>query len=871
MGRRGGFFLICVFSCGVVAHAVRPPDSREAPLGLYDVRSRQGGAEVRREDVVSLKNSLRSSVFPQTDIRLDSTTGRLRQMYSLNGRLSAPSLKSAPDIAKEFVSAHPRLFGLSRDEISAMTIGDQYDHPKGLSRHLFLQQRCSGFDVFQARLQFVLDAQGRLIHVAGNCWPGLKPPAKSRLSPLEAVQWAAAHCDRSQRRGGTITPRTSLRPGILSSEQGVERLTIFAPGPFRDPVTARLVVMPSGDQAIPAWEMRLHVSPQECYEVLVDARDGTLLYRANLYSFAQPAGLVFPQNPDAGARQMESFVGDPIASPLGWCDAISTATQGNNVLAREDADGNNETVPGIQPFKADRQFVFPFSNCWASDPHTTATDVNAVVTNLFYLTNWYHDYLYELGFDEASGNFQQDNFGRGGQGRDRIFADAMDGGTRNTANFLTLPDGDPPGPYGGHSRLQVSLFSPLLPLYPLYRDGDLDGDVVLHECTHGMTARMVGGPSNVLALQSLQASAVAEGWSDFLPCSVFDDPVMAEYVTGNTVRGARHSAYDVHPWLFRMMGNTFEVTTPTLPAGGPFDTIFVPESHDDGEIWAAALWALRTELDSPRLAEYLVVEALRYTPPDPTVLEARDAILLADALWFQGKDRDAIWRAFARRGMGWSAQAEAGSKAMLVFQSFDWPPAMGGDFTTGTAIFSDNMEGPSAGWTVRENTAGNGVAFHLTTHRRASGTKSWYFGRENLWNYDTGFREWSTLESPPIALPAATGCFLEFKHWRLAEDGISWDDAPYYFDPGFVYVRPLGTSEYNQLGFVFQNTAGWDTRRIDLTRYAGRTVQIGFYFDTWDANNNAFEGWYIDDVRVIQSRTSNIPPTAARPPWSRYQ
>ena len=871
---RRGAILLCLWVTGQAGvFAFRQPDLAGAPLGPYDVRTQvptSAPAEVRAE----VRKGLAQLAGPRlsaVQIRFHPATGRPHNLFSLQERLSGPSSRSAETIARDFLASHQSLFSLAQDEIAEARVVDQYVHPDGQSRHLVFQQRCANLDVFQARLSFAVDAQGRVIQVAGDYYPGLKLTGAVRLSALEAVQWAAAYCDHGQPRGGPVLPKSSLKLAVLSTEQGVDRRTQFASGPFRDPVTAHLVVMAVGSEGIPAWEMTLHLNALECHHVLVDARNGSLLYRTNLYKFAQPAGLVFTEHPDAGPRQTVSFAGDPIASPAGWCDATST-TQGNNVVAREDLDGDNGT-PGLAPFAADQRFLFPFTNGWA-DQHTTSSavaDAMAVVTNVFYFCNWYHDYLYALGFNENSGNFQQDNFGRGGQGRDPVHADAMDGGGPNMANFLTLPDGDPAGPYGGHSRLQISPFRPQPPLYSLYRDGDLDGDIVLHELTHGMTARMVGGPSNVLALDTLQAAAMAEGWSDFFPCSVFNDPVVGEYVTGNRTRGVRHGAYNAHPWTFGWVGNTYDITTQTLPAGGPFTTLYLPEEHNDGEIWAAALWALRTEIASPRTTDFLVVEALRYTPIHPTMLDARDAILLADALKIQGKYRTAIWRAFARRGMGWSAETEAGTKAALVFQAFDWPPPLGGSFTTATVVFSDNVETSRAGWVVRHSTSAASVAFHVTRHRSASAIRSWYFGEEGAWNYDTGFREWSTLETPPIALAAGSGYLLEFKHRRSGEDAIRWDAAPFYFDVAIIYVHPAGTNEYHQVGFAFRNTSGWETCHIDLSRFAGRTVRIGFYFDTWDQYNNAFEGWYIDDVRVLQTRTVNTPPTAARPWWAGYR
>ena len=63
------------------------------------------------------------------------------------------------------------------------------------------------------------------------------------------------------------------------------------------------------------------------------------------------------------------------------------------------------------------------------------------VTQLFYITNWYHDQLFNLGFDEAAGNFQNTNFSGMGLGGDRVLAEAQDSSGTNNANFATPPDG----------------------------------------------------------------------------------------------------------------------------------------------------------------------------------------------------------------------------------------------------------------------------------------------------------------------------------------------------------------------------------------------------------------------------------------------
>src|SRR5205814_8670982 len=97
---------------------------------------------------------------------------------------------------------------------------------------------------------------------------------------------------------------------------------------------------------------------------------------------------------------------------------------------------------------------------------------NAAVVQLFYWNNFMHDRLYQLGFTEAAGNFQSNNFSRGGLGNDAVQADAQDGSGLNNANFSTPPDGSP-------GRMQMYIFNGMTPR----RDGDLDAEVVCHEYT----------------------------------------------------------------------------------------------------------------------------------------------------------------------------------------------------------------------------------------------------------------------------------------------------------------------------------------------------------------------------------------------------
>lgn len=153
---------------------------------------------------------------------------------------------------------------------------------------------------------------------------------------------------------------------------------------------------------------------------------------------------IFPLPIEAPTFGNRSVVSNPwilALSPEGWHStgaANYTITRGNNVFAYEDTANKNE--PGFSPDGGvNRNFDFPFSI-----NGTPSFNRNAAITNLFYINNKVHDIFYRFGFTESARNFQQNNFGKGGQGNDYVLAESQDGGALNNANFTTLSDGNRP-------------------------------------------------------------------------------------------------------------------------------------------------------------------------------------------------------------------------------------------------------------------------------------------------------------------------------------------------------------------------------------------------------------------------------------------
>src|SRR3954452_9696474 len=84
------------------------------------------------------------------------------------------------------------------------------------------------------------------------------------------------------------------------------------------------------------------------------------------------------------------------------------------------------------------------------------------------------------------------------------------------------------------------------------------------------------------------------------------------------------------------------------------------EVHADGEIWAQTMWELRQALGTTK-ARRVVTDGMRLSPPDPSMLDMRNAILQADQVAFGGADRTTLWNVFRNREMGFNASTTNGN------------------------------------------------------------------------------------------------------------------------------------------------------------------------------------------------------------------
>ena len=548
--------------------------------------------------------------------------GAMKSFFIDGGTLSEPRSDTADNIARNFLEQHGSVFALSSANTEELLLENE-DNDRGTT-FLNYTQTVGGLKVFEGQVQIVVNMNGEVLNVReGFLVDGPPVKLKGAMKEAKAIAKAFEHAGRNvfpsfvqlYSRAATTEMSRFANPLDLNMEE----------------VLSEQNVVRVGGESRLAWHVYVEVGPEEWYEILLDAFTGELLLRHNLYVH-QAQGTVYTEAPDKGARQLVSFVGDTVINTAAGWMGTSTVTTGNNVEAYLDSDANNapdnNNGTGLSvghASAANQDFTFPFST--TVDPRTQQA---AVVTNLFYYNNIMHDFSYNLGFTETARNFQVNNFGRGGTGNDSVRAEAQDGSGTNNANFATPPDGSRP-------RMQQYLFTSPNP----DRDSSVDGDVVFHEYGHGISNRLIGNGST--ALSGIQSGAMGEGWSDYWAITINNDGAVGEYVTNNP-NGIRRAAYSV-------------------PAAAVHDSYADLQSssvHNDGEVWAATLWDLRTQLGAAT-TDLLVLNGMKFTPVRPSFLNARDGILQADQNMFAGANRCAIWTVFARHGMGVSAVGNDGT------------------------------------------------------------------------------------------------------------------------------------------------------------------------------------------------------------------
>ena len=348
--------------------------------------------------------------------------------------LTAPSTKAPGQIVAQFMrqqgataatAASLREVARSRSSVTGLT-------------HIRMQQEVAGLRVYDAYVKAALNARGELVHLIENVAPATANVLPAQVGERQALAAALAE----------------LYPGLGKNPAAVARqgnTTIFARNAFfyRPPTVEKVAILgASGLETgflVETWSAKANL----LHDTLVNGA-GQVVHvqlRTNTDSYN-----IFTIDP---GKTPQAVVAGPGAgngqSPAGWLfsgaqNSISIA--GNNAHAYLDAQSNNRPDRGGSSV-TDGNFLTAAD--LTATPSTTGNR-EVAVQNLFYLNNVIHDELYRHGFTEATGNFQENDFGNGGLGSDPVNAEAQDGGGTDNANFATPRDGQNP-------RMQMYLWT----------------------------------------------------------------------------------------------------------------------------------------------------------------------------------------------------------------------------------------------------------------------------------------------------------------------------------------------------------------------------------------------------------------------------
>ena len=703
--------------------------------------------------------------------------------------LSLPALASAQGLAEQkavrYLQSNWNRHGLEQADVAELVVTDRVPGLNGVE-HVYLRQAIGGVEVASGPLSVAVDRHGRVFHAAGRLTPGLAQKVSGAMKSASLSPEAAATA-LAQAAGvalkepfrATMQKATADHEAVLS-DGGVTRL----------PVRARLVYAEDGGALRLAWETTLFLRSGGDWFGQIDAATGRVIRKADLLvreslglapttpRAATPRSPAAPEAsgaapmvpyasrvaqafraggatyrvyaapgesplygtpvPPGDARVVVSGQEDPTASPLGWHDtngaagAEYTITRGNNAHAYLDRDDDERPDADGEP-DGGASLTFDFPLDLSQGP---LANKDASVTDLFYWSNVIHDVMYQYGFDEASGNFQMNNYGRGGANRDPVDAESQSGAdvcNENSpcdanANFSTPPDGNKP-------RMQMYIGSGATPA----ADGVFDHSVVVHEYGHGVSTRLTGGPSNSGCL--FNPEQMGEGWSDFYGLMMTAQPghtremrrpvgnyLLGQDQNGGGIRSAPYqgASYGA-PYSTDFAVNS--LTYGDTNADSFIDGLSAP--HGIGLVWATILWEATWDMIDAygfdpdlydasgtagnQMMMALVTTGLKLQPCNPGFVDGRDAILAADQALYGGAHTELLWAAFARRGLGLGADQGSSASRTDQVESFvvpeDDPPAPitdlaavpNGDFVTltFTATGDDGTVGQAEEYLVR--------------------------------------------------------------------------------------------------------------------------------------------------------------------------
>jgi extracellular elastinolytic metalloproteinase len=216
-------------------------------------------------------------------------------------------------------------------------------------------------------------------------------------------------------------------------------------------------------------------------------------------------------------------------------------------------------------------------------------------------------------------------------------------------------------------------------------DSDLDNGVMAHEFGHGISTRLTGGPANSSCLGNQEQAG--EGWSDFFALAL---TTRTWETSASTSRGIGTFLIDQDTNGLGIRNYKYSRNMTINPVTyNSIKTLAVP--HGVGSVWCSMLYDIYWDMidkygfdadwyngkGGNNKTMQLVMDGLKLQPCIPGFIDARNAIIKADSINNGGANKDLLWKAFARRGLGFLAIQGSSASRTDGTENYSLPPVVG--------------------------------------------------------------------------------------------------------------------------------------------------------------------------------------------------
>ena len=434
------------------------------------------------ENVLAVKSQTKTDVATasgmknQYDAQLGRTTFQWAGKKVATPDLGAVASKHQVAFAADFYLN--KLTGLSskKSGISNVVLANIHDLGRG-ARIAKYKQEVAGVEVFNREYNVMMDRNFNLVASSGYFID--KKVAKKMPAAIKDMSAAFGEASKAITTAYTAIggDSDSITLATEKSSDKYEKFSVTNSDNSKQLIgkpRAKRVFFEHKGNLVAAHYVEIETSAadsvdSDSFSYVVSAKTGEILFKKNLTSHADfnyryyaddngrpwdsPHGNVIPAPADADPDhwQIAEYLEAPmisishgsISTMDPWLVDYSTMTKGNNVFAYVDVVSPQGFSNGDYTAETTRSHTFDYKYN-INEAEYSINNRKAAIVNMFLVNNFLHDDYYDHGFDEASGNAQESNYGRGGEEGDSLNVEVQDNSGYNNANMSTPADGYSP-------------------------------------------------------------------------------------------------------------------------------------------------------------------------------------------------------------------------------------------------------------------------------------------------------------------------------------------------------------------------------------------------------------------------------------------